>query len=75
MSESSKCSTTAAGASHHINSLKVGETVDPVLKVVVGEYKLICICCGLSLEEIHPAKRTRKPRAAAPASVDASLND
>jgi hypothetical protein len=50
------------GARHHIKSFRVTEMIDPAFKIVVGEYKLICAGCGLSHEEIHSPKKTRKPR-------------
>jgi hypothetical protein len=67
------------GERHHIKSFRTAEQVDPVAKVAVGEYKLICAGCGQSLEEIHSLKKTRKPRSKkngdgveAPATEDAA---
>ena len=64
---------------HSIHSFRTAEQVDPVAKIAVGEYHLICSGCGQSLEEIHSAKKTRKPRskkngveAPAPATEEAA---
>jgi len=48
---------------HKIESLVFEEAVDPSTKQVFREYKLLCIKCGKSLEELKvPAKQTRGPR-------------
>jgi hypothetical protein len=54
------------GPSHHIVSLRTEEGVDPSSKLLVGAYKVICLKCGLTLEEIvgpkKVSRRSRKPK-------------
>jgi hypothetical protein len=61
-------------APHQLQSLVVAEGIDPTTKQLVHEYKILCIRCGMSLEEIRaPQKITRRRKekngsAPAPAS-------
>lgn len=65
-----------ANQPHKIESLRVEEGVDPISKQLVGAFKVICVKCGKTLEQIaNPVlkvRRSRKPKSAvAPAEAPA----
>lgn len=50
-------------AGHHIASIVFAQVIDPATRVLVPtDVRVMCIKCGLTLDEIRESKPARTPR-------------
>lgn len=52
----------AGHGGHKIESLRIEEFYEPLGKVTVGKFNLLCIRCGKSLEQVSAGKKVRRSK-------------